>query len=197
MRRFTIAALMIVVLVSGLAIAALKNASDAWAGVLLLLTVFLLGSAFLGIAHRRQAKRAFWQGFALFGWGYLTLTMGPWFSDQVEPRLPTTQLLHFAHNKANPPASQYESFSVLLDQIAVQPAGGPPLTVTGSLSGSSGPTSIRAGQTFRLGILNSNLEQFVRVGHCLFALLAALLGGLIARWFYRTNDALSPDAIAP
>ena len=32
-----------------------------------------------------------------------------------------------------------------------------------------------------------DLKQFQRVGHCLFALLAALVGSGIARWFHRSN----------
>ena len=93
MRRFSIAALMVVVLVSAVAVAALLNASDLWAGSVLLLTLGMLGFALLGIRQRREAKRAFWEGFAIFGWGYLVLALSPWFVDQVQPNLPTTWLV--------------------------------------------------------------------------------------------------------
>jgi hypothetical protein len=101
MRRFSIAAMMMVVLVCVVAVAALRNASDTWAGVMLLLTLVLLGISVLGVLQRRGAKRAFWQGFALFGWGYFTLTMGPWFIDHVRPPLATTQWLEYLHERLN------------------------------------------------------------------------------------------------
>src|SRR3954449_13576132 len=100
MRRFSIAALMLAVLVCGVAVAALKNASDAWAGALLLLTLLLLASAVFGVVYRREGRRAFWLGFAAFGWGYLALTQAPWFVEQIGPKLPTTLLLNYAHAKA-------------------------------------------------------------------------------------------------
>src|SRR5689334_12956654 len=91
MKRHTIAGLMLVVLVVAVAAAALRDASDAWAGGLLLLTLLILGTAVIGVAYRREGRRAFWFGYALFGWGYLVLSQAPWFAEQVQPRLPTTQ----------------------------------------------------------------------------------------------------------
>src|SRR4051812_40102573 len=93
----SISGLMTAVLICGVGIAAMRDASDLWAGVLLLLTLFLLGVSLLGVLHRRDAKRAFWQGFALFGWGYMILVRAPWFAEQVQPKLATTQLLSGVH----------------------------------------------------------------------------------------------------
>lgn len=64
MRRLSIAALMLVVLVCGIAVAALKQASDAWAGGLPMLTLALRGTAVFGFTYRRENRRAFWFGFA-------------------------------------------------------------------------------------------------------------------------------------
>jgi hypothetical protein len=195
MRRFSIATLMAVVLVCGVAVAALRDASDTWAGILLGLTLLMLGIAMIGVLHRRGTRRAFWQGFALFGWCYLALTTGPWASEQVGPRLPTTQLLRYAHARANPNQPQVGASQMVVWLAAGntqpnavtswQPQGYPLKAVSGNITATTGSASGPAQGFFLIG--QTNLDQFVRVGHCLFALLAALAGGLIARWFQRTD----------
>lgn len=187
MKRFSIATLMVVVLVCAVAAAALKNASDAWLGALLAITLLLLAISLVGTLHRRAARRAFWSGFAIFGWGYLTLAMGPWFAEQVGARLPTAQLLSYLHTKAHPDdlhAGVYDVMArtVLTDDLVLsgKPSGSRTRVVYQPVS--PGKVDLWLGLT---GV--TNLDQFLRVGHCLFALLLALLGGLIARWFYRTN----------
>ena len=37
---------------------------------MLLLTLGLLAVAVLGVVYRREERRAWWLGFALFGWGF-------------------------------------------------------------------------------------------------------------------------------
>src|SRR5206468_369524 len=61
--------------------------------------------------HRRAERRAFWLGFALFGWGYLGLVAIP----AIGPRLLTTQALAYLDSK------------VLSRPVAItgQPWGGP------------------------------------------------------------------------
>jgi len=85
--RFSIAGLMGMVLVVAVGVAALRSGSEDWAGIVSALTLGLLGVALLGVLFRQGPRRAFWSGFALFGWGYLALTMAPWFSGEVGPRL--------------------------------------------------------------------------------------------------------------
>ena len=58
MRRFTILSLMGLVLVLALAIAALRNANDSWAGGLLLATPLLLCSALIGASCGQRRSRA-------------------------------------------------------------------------------------------------------------------------------------------
>src|SRR4051812_16850665 len=99
MRRFSIAGLMVVVLICGVGVAALVNASEMWAGVMTCATLLLLQVAILGAAFRREKKRAFWVGFAVFGWGYLLFSQN-WVPDAF--RLPTTRLLAMAHERMVP-----------------------------------------------------------------------------------------------
>jgi hypothetical protein len=197
MRRFSIALLMAVVLVCGVAVAALRDASDAWAGALLLLTLFLLGSSLLGILHRRDGKRAFWQGFALFGWGYLVLAQAPWFAEQVTPKLPTTQLLGYAHGKLNPSPAQSAFNFALADSVAASSTDVFVLRAPPQAGGASARPVVKttnvqpAYELIFTSLLPGagNLDQFQRVGHCLFTLLAALTGAAVSRWFHRTGRA--------
>ena len=66
--RFNIASLLVTILIIGFGFAALRESNDLWdSGVLTLTLGVLLISILLAI--RRTAKqRAFWIGFALFGW---------------------------------------------------------------------------------------------------------------------------------
>ena len=73
--RFTIASLLVVVLLVAVGFAALRESNETWDSGLFTLTLgVLLVSILLGI-HRTESRRAFWLGFALFGCGYLG---SPW-----------------------------------------------------------------------------------------------------------------------
>ena len=89
--RFSIAGLMGVVLVAAVGLAALKNASETWAGVMLLLTCGLLGLSVVGALYGGRAGRTWWLGFCVFGGTYMALSRC-WSSSDL-PWLPTTDLL--------------------------------------------------------------------------------------------------------
>src|SRR6184192_4085180 len=130
--RFSIGGLMGVVLVAAIGLAALRNASEPWAGVMLLLTHGVLGFAAIGVVCRRHVERAWWLGFSLFGWGYLALVaFWPWYDFP-----PTTTLLE-----------------VVGPRLGVPPHYG-----------------------WGMGGVRLN-PSYAQVGHCLWALLAAILGG--------------------
>ena len=71
--RFSIAGLMGVVVVSAVGLAAWRNADETWAGVMMLLTCGVLALAVVGAFYREGARRAWWLGFSVFGWGYMAL----------------------------------------------------------------------------------------------------------------------------
>src|SRR5436305_4059371 len=96
--RISIARLMGVVSVIAVGAAALKIADEVWAGVMLALTIGLLGVAVLGALYGREARRAFWVGALLFGAAYLV----PSVVEATRPKLPTTRLLTYAHSKLAP-----------------------------------------------------------------------------------------------
>jgi hypothetical protein len=69
---------MILLLGLALVLASLRFPSDAAAAAALLVTQATLAFAILAIVYRAGEGRAFWLGFALFGWGYMALTWESW-----------------------------------------------------------------------------------------------------------------------
>jgi hypothetical protein len=163
--RFPIAGLMLAVLVVALGLAALRNASEVWAGVMFLFTCAVLCLAIVGAICRDGPRRAWWLGFSLFGWGYLLLSLWSTVS------LPTMALL-----------------DVIAWWLGIK------VRFTGGMGG--GLRSIRpwAGGFGGFGggsgvPFDGPLQQ---IAHCLWALVAALLGGLLARTLFGGPNA-SPE----
>ena len=100
--RFSIASLLVTVAICAIGMACLMFASTPWAGMLLSVTLAALTLALLGVFYRRGERRAFWAGFALCGWIYMTMSFGPWFKDYVRPRLVTSHLLEWAYPQLIP-----------------------------------------------------------------------------------------------
>jgi hypothetical protein len=96
MRRpnVTILGAMTLVLASSLGLAALRFATATTSGAVFLASVAILAFGILAAIYRRGARRAFWVGFSLFGWGYLMLASGAWWDRAADrPDLVTTRWL--------------------------------------------------------------------------------------------------------
>ena len=130
----------------------MRESSDLWERVFTLTLAALLISILLAI-HRTEKRRAFWLGFALFGSIYLGLSLVP----SIESRLITTKTLAYLDSKVPGRSFQVKS-------IAFSPQGNRIAT--------AGQGQVR---------LWDSIENFVRIGHSLFALLAGWLGGQLSR----------------
>ena len=84
MPRTSIAGLMGAVLVASLGLTALRSGSAVWAGTTFLVTCGVLALAVVGVVCRAGPGRAWWLGFALFGWGYLVLVFWGWLGGELE-----------------------------------------------------------------------------------------------------------------
>jgi hypothetical protein len=93
--RFTIASLLIAVLFAGFGFAALREANEIWDSGIFSITLGMLLISFLLAFHRTEKRRAFWLGFALFGWTYLGLSLVP----SIQSRLITTKSLALLDSK--------------------------------------------------------------------------------------------------
>jgi hypothetical protein len=184
--RFNIASLLGVILVFGIGFAALRESSDLWeSGVLTLMIGVLLISILLAV-HRTESRRAFWLGFALFGWAYMGLTFMP----SVESRLVTTRALHYLDSKLPGRAMVIYSNrgtgsgtgNNQVYSIAVT-AGWTQLATS-----SQGQVRLWNAATGKLlGGWSGTTENFVRIGHSLLAVVSALLGGWLSKYLDTKN----------
>jgi hypothetical protein len=182
--RFTIAGLMGLVVVVAVGVAAMRFASETWAGVLLMLTLGVLGAAVLAFHERSGPRRSWWRGFALFGWGYVALALGPWASEVVAPQLPTTAGLDALSARMHPAAKGIDAtdtFSLSSSRIISS-------TVT-----PNGTTLVAAGTpprtlVFTGAVANPPPASFSRVGHRLWALLVTCVGGGVGRALHASGE---------
>lgn len=182
--RFSIASLLALVFVVALAIAALRAATVAWDIGIFGLTLLVLVSAILLAIHRPDRKRAFWLGFALFGWVYLGASLVP----PIESRLPTSKALAWLDSKV---PGRARTFAITLS------GGGNPVRVRAAQALAFSPQ----GQTLAANVQgnvmiwdtvsgrllagpNGNTEDFLRIGHSWLALLGAFLGGHLSRYLH-------------
>jgi hypothetical protein len=195
MRRFTILSLMGVVLGVAVAAAALRSANNYWAGGLLAATVILIGTAALGAVYSAGSRRAARLGFVIFAAGYFALAFLGLF-DQIRAMLPTTRLLTYIHDLAAStpiypgyivsqpyfvtqpgqfatfPSNNSAAPPLVFGPAPGAPAITPPIAVSPSGDASNGWNLLLPGA--------ANYEAFNVVGHCLFTLLAGLLGAVVA-----------------
>jgi hypothetical protein len=72
--RLTISGMMAVVVLAAVGFAAIRSGSDLWLRVI----YSLVAMALLTATVLARYRSAFWYGFAVFGWGYFLLGLGPW-----------------------------------------------------------------------------------------------------------------------
>ncbi len=82
--RISVAGMMTLLLGLGLVLASLRFPSYAAAAAALLVTQAILAFAILAVVYRAGEGRAFWLGFALFGWGYMALTWESWIGQSAD-----------------------------------------------------------------------------------------------------------------
>jgi len=193
--RFNIASLLVVILVLGVGFAALRESNDLWDSSVFTLTLGVLLISVLLAVHRSEGKRAFWIGFALFGWSYLALSLVP----SLEPNLITTKALSYLDSKV--PGRSLGVFTIRLTGTGSGAPGNQVQNDAFSIDGNQLATSSQ-GQVRIWDVATGRLlrgwggttENFVRIGHSLFALLAGWLGGLLSRRLWQASRSARESA---
>jgi hypothetical protein len=194
MGRFSIRTLMTFIVGSAIGLAALRNANDRWAKMMFIAAVVSVGVAALGACFLRAKERARWTGEAIFAGGYLIFALTPWFSSC----LGTTQLLDYIHAKvvastiATFEVSRFDQDTILFRVVSSDGAINVRKVPDGVYSSAPAErllASIESANRWRSALPGAaNHDQFQRVGHSLFSLLAGLLGGMVAMWFYARRE---------
>jgi hypothetical protein len=189
--RFSIAALMGFVFAFGVGLAAFRYPSKLWASFLFSIALGAMVVALLGTVFHRGPPQKFWAGYAICGWLYLLMTFGP-FGGAVSPYLFTTACLDLIY----PHVAAVEQTAMVAGDNVYGLAGGfgggfdPPgawehwKAIDGTADGFS-------------AVNNFNVIRpmaFQMIGHALFALVFAYLGGVTARRFARLGAAPAQTA---
>jgi hypothetical protein len=179
--RFNIANLITIIFILGVGFAALRESSDLWASGVFTLTIgVLLISILLGV-QRTESRRAFWIGFALFGWTYLGLSLVP----SIVSRLITTKALGYLRSRLSERSLKINTVQHT-GSWSLAPPGNDGIVVSHEVW-LFDRTSGR-----RLNGWNGTTKNFVRIGHSLFALLLGMLCGQVSRRLCQSSG--SPDS---
>jgi hypothetical protein len=189
--RFSLRALLLSVAAMALALAAMRFANIAWASAVVTITILALLASMAVAAGRRGERRSFWIGFALCGSGYLaviTTSLDP----ELVLKLATTQSIAFLRDKFHP-GSDFQSAPVIgggAFQVLVQPPAN-----SGALDEPDAPLPLLKSQErsyFDPGSAalpfqysedyKAMVENFLLIGHCIWALIIAFVGGTLARF---------------
>jgi hypothetical protein len=104
--RTSILGLVLVVAAFAIAFAALRSGSDLWFAAIYTFIVLLLLLSVIIARFRRGDEKAFWFGFAVFGWGFFLIGFGLWINpyadfdfdegepSRLNPNLMTSRLIH-------------------------------------------------------------------------------------------------------
>ena len=193
MRHFSIRTLMASIAVAAVGLAALRNANELWARVMTMLALGLVCVAGLWAILLRGRERAWWLGFAVLGCAYLSVSLSP-----LRSRLGTTHLLEYVHAVAV--KSSIATFEVsradqssTLYRVVMSDGTANSKTVSNSVYNSTRGEAILAtmepANRWRSALPGAaNHDEFLRIGHSLFALLAGSLGGTVAVWCWGKRE---------
>ncbi len=221
--RFSIRQLLLGTALVAVACVALRSASPTWVAALLGLMLLALTAAVPLALFRQGADRAWWFGFALFGWLYLLLLGYSWGLDpntsQSNPLRPyslaTAQISSSGYMRIHAASPAPITYYVPAATGSVPTYPAVPATVISDpayIAADSPPPIYPSGRlpaafSFYIGTSRATSafsgpshDDFVNVAHAFWAILIAVCGGWFTCWVYKTRP-LPPknetDTISP
>lgn len=196
--RFSVRSLLVVLTIGCVGIAAMLNADPLWESVAWGSTLLLLSCGILLIVYRGDQQRAFWVGFVVFGGMYLGLLLyafsAAWKQERYASNplhfnsLATTKLMSYCYERVIPASRRDEYLTVPADgstTTAYVPAG-IPSSGTGRLVDFA---SLGFNESSTVTPNPSYVQpgKFISIGHALWLLLLAAVGGKICQVIYKTR----------
>jgi hypothetical protein len=179
--RFTIFTLLGLVGVFGVIFVALRSPSPLWAWTFFGLALVSLAASLVGSVFARGRRRAYWGGYAAFGWAYFAAVFAPGLGEAIGPWFPTTPAIAALNRSVEPP------FLTVMDEVALLKS-----YLEGESPAVRGPSWMRpdrfTGAEFsRVSPLGTTIvppRTFRVICHSMLTLLFASLGGAYARRRY-------------
>ena len=211
--RFSIASMLVVIGILGVALAAHRSPSHLWANAVYTVAFGTLLVAIVNAVYGWREQRAFWMGFLVCGGAYFAVYSVPGIRDSVCPRLVTVAILDllYPHNNmavypqwtsniagyvGTPGVIVNGSPGMIIDSSPV--ALTPYWTTTATVAPPT-PTSrwlawtepdLSFGVGYQIGSVSlASSDSYRQIGHSIFTLLAGIFGGSYARSRYRARAA--------
>jgi hypothetical protein len=200
----SIRAMLCVVAFVGLACMALARANSIWATVMFTGALAVISLGLLAAILLRGARQAYWAGFALFGWLYLWMAHWPSDTGWIGPNQPaswrlqqnetgplaTTRLLAHAYLNWLPMVRTPQVVSTAATPIETSSDGSTFVISSGSLGvgGFVDPAAPPPTVPVPVAISYPLMHEFMRIGHSLFTIIVAGVGGALATYLYQTRD---------
>ena len=220
--RFSIRQLLLGTALVAVGCVALRSASPTWVAALLGLMLLVLTAAVPLAIFRQGGDRAYWFGFALFGWLYILLLGYSWGLDPntsqnnplgpyslVTAQLSSSGYMRIYATASATPITYYQPATVQTGPVSIAY----PVTVTTQIPtdpyytpGPPKPVYPFAGSpaayTFFIGtnvatpaFSGPSHDDFINVAHAFWAILIAVCGGWFTCWIYVTRPAAKKEAV--
>jgi hypothetical protein len=138
----------------------------------------LVTTSVLGILLCRDLRRAYWTGVLVFGGTYLMLSLAPWFEQEVGTHLLSTSLLDVSYPWLVAPSPKLVASLPAPD--ADPPAPGlEPVSWTRLRNNEGREATVNVVGPYPM----HSTDEFRRIGHSLFGILVAFIGGRVALSF--------------